>query len=87
MYNQQTNKQKGKANSRLITSFKVAIVTFKDLQKLVSQQQRENTRCRNSPRFFGFDSGGYSNNKKIRRKNWYEELREQRARDIETEIL
>jgi DNA polymerase elongation subunit (family B) len=30
---------------------------------------------------FGFDRSGYSNNKKIRRKNWYEELKEQRARD------
>ena len=37
--------------------------------------------------FFGFDRTVYSNNKKIRRKNWYEELREQRARDIETEML
>jgi hypothetical protein len=37
--------------------------------------------------FFGFDRSGYSNNKKIRRKNWYEELREQRARDIEAEML
>ena len=39
--------------------------------------------------FFGFDRTVYSNskNKKIRGKNWYEELREQRARDIETEML
>jgi hypothetical protein len=37
--------------------------------------------------FFGFDRSGYSNNKKIRRKNWYEELREQRARDIEAEMI
>jgi DNA polymerase elongation subunit (family B) len=37
--------------------------------------------------FFGFDRSGYSNIKKIRRKNWYEELREQRARDIEAEML
>jgi hypothetical protein len=37
--------------------------------------------------FFGFDRSGYSNNKKIKRKNWYEELREQRARDIETEMI
>jgi DNA polymerase elongation subunit (family B) len=36
---------------------------------------------------FGFDRSGYSNNKKIRRKNWYEELKEQRAREIETEML
>ena len=37
--------------------------------------------------FFGFDRTVYSNNKKIRKKNWYEELREQRATDIETEML
>ena len=37
--------------------------------------------------FFGFDRTVYSINKKIRRKNWYEELREQRVRDIETEML
>jgi hypothetical protein len=37
--------------------------------------------------FFGFDRTAYSNNKKIRRKNWYEELREQRAREIETEMI
>jgi hypothetical protein len=37
--------------------------------------------------FFGFDRSGYSNNNKIRRKNWYEELREQRTRDIEAEML
>ena len=37
--------------------------------------------------FFGFDRTVYSNNKTVRRKKWYEELREQRARDIETEML
>jgi hypothetical protein len=36
--------------------------------------------------FFGFDRVAYSNLKGGRRK-WYEELREQRARDIETEML
>jgi hypothetical protein len=29
--------------------------------------------------FFGFDRTVYSNNKKLRKKKWYEELREQRA--------
>jgi DNA polymerase elongation subunit (family B) len=36
--------------------------------------------------FFGFDRTIYSNIKKGRRR-WYEELKEQRARDIETEML
>jgi DNA polymerase elongation subunit (family B) len=36
--------------------------------------------------FFGFDRSAYSNLKKGRKK-WFEELREQRVRDIETEIL
>jgi DNA polymerase elongation subunit (family B) len=36
--------------------------------------------------FFGFDRGVYSNLKKGRRK-WYEELREQRVRDIEIETI
>jgi hypothetical protein len=36
--------------------------------------------------FFGFDRSAYSNVKNGRRK-WYEELREQRARDIETEMI
>ena len=36
--------------------------------------------------FFGFDRTIYSNIKKRKRK-WYEDLREQRARDIETEML
>ena len=36
--------------------------------------------------FFGFDRTVYSNSKKGRRK-WYEELREQRVKDIETEML
>ena len=35
--------KKDKANFKPIT-FKVATIVFKDLQKLVSQQQRENTR-------------------------------------------
>jgi hypothetical protein len=35
--------------------------------------------------FFGFDRMAYSNIKNRRRK-WYEELREQRVRDIETEM-
>ncbi|MDQ3902782.1 MAG: hypothetical protein M3247_03885, partial [Thermoproteota archaeon] len=39
--------------------------------------------------FVGFDRTTYSSNLKRynRRKKWYEELREQRARDIETEML
>jgi hypothetical protein len=38
--------------------------------------------------FFGFDRTVYSNLKKKRRKwRWYEELREQRVRDIEIEAL
>jgi hypothetical protein len=37
--------------------------------------------------FFGFDRTVYSNNKTVRRKKWYEELREQRVRDIETEMI
>ena len=36
--------------------------------------------------FFGFDRTAYSNIKKGRRK-WFEELKEQRVRDIETEML
>ena len=37
-------------------------------------------------RFFGLDRTAYSNFKKERRK-WYEELKEQRATDIETETI
>jgi hypothetical protein len=38
--------------------------------------------------FCGFDRIAYSNIKKGRRKwRWYEELREQRTRDIETEMI
>ena len=38
--------------------------------------------------FFGFNMNVYSNIKKGRRKwRWYEELREQKARDIETEMI
>ena len=36
--------------------------------------------------FFGFDRSTYSRFKKGR-KRWYDELREQRVRDIETEML
>ena len=37
--------------------------------------------------FFGFDTTAYSNSKRNNgRKKWYEELREQRTRDIETEM-
>jgi hypothetical protein len=36
--------------------------------------------------FFGFDRTVYSSPKNGRRR-WYEELKEQRARDIETEML
>jgi hypothetical protein len=38
-------------------------------------------------RYFGSDGGFYSNVKNGRRKKWYEELREQTTRDIETEII
>ena len=38
--------------------------------------------------FFGFDRTAYSNLKRNNeRKKWYEEFREQRARDIETEMI
>ena len=39
--------------------------------------------------YFGFDRTVYSdfNNKKGRRKWWYEELREERTRDIQTETM
>jgi DNA polymerase elongation subunit (family B) len=38
--------------------------------------------------FFEFDRSAYSNLKRGRRKwQWYEELREQKERDIETEML
>jgi hypothetical protein len=37
--------------------------------------------------YFGFDRTSYSGIKKGRRKRWYDELREQRTRDIETEML
>ena len=40
----------------------------------------------NSSWIFGFDRSAYSNIKRGRKK-WYEELREQRTRDIETEML
>jgi len=36
--------------------------------------------------FFGFDETVYSNIKNARKK-WYEELREQRTREIETEMM
>ena len=38
--------------------------------------------------FFGFDRTAYSDPKGYnRRKKWYQELREQRVRDIETEMI
>jgi DNA polymerase elongation subunit (family B) len=38
--------------------------------------------------YFGFDRNVYSNPKRNeRRKKWYEELNEQRTRDIETEMI
>lgn len=38
--------------------------------------------------YFGFDRITYSNFKRNNvRKKWYEELREQRVRDIKTEML
>jgi hypothetical protein len=36
---------------------------------------------------FGFDKTVYSNAKKKERKKWYDELREERTRDIQTETL
>jgi hypothetical protein len=37
--------------------------------------------------YFGFNRTAYSNIKKGRSKKWYEELREQRTRDIEAEMI
>jgi hypothetical protein len=37
--------------------------------------------------FFGFDRSVYSNLKKGRKRKWYEELREQRVRDVEIETI
>jgi hypothetical protein len=37
--------------------------------------------------FFGFDRTAYSNFKKKIKRKWYEELREQRVRDIEIETI
>ncbi|MFL6398236.1 MAG: hypothetical protein ACJ71G_05440 [Nitrososphaeraceae archaeon] len=37
--------------------------------------------------FFGFDRTAYSNLNVRRKWRWYEELREQRVRDIQTEML
>jgi hypothetical protein len=38
--------------------------------------------------FFGFDRTAYRNLKRNNgKRKWYEELKEQRARDIETEML
>jgi hypothetical protein len=38
--------------------------------------------------FFGFDRTVYNDLKRNKgKKKWYEELKEQRARDIETEML
>jgi hypothetical protein len=37
--------------------------------------------------YFGFNRTAYSDIKKGRRKRWYQEIREQRARDIETEMI
>ena len=37
--------------------------------------------------YFGFDRSAYSDLKKERRRKWYEEMREQKLRDIETEML
>jgi hypothetical protein len=37
--------------------------------------------------YFGFDRSVYSNIKKGRSRKWYEELKEQRTRDIETELI
>jgi hypothetical protein len=42
------------------------------------------------PGFFGFNRIAYSNFKRnngVRKWRWYEELREQRIRDIQTEML
>ena len=37
--------------------------------------------------FFGFDRTVYSNFKKKKGRKWYEELREERTRDIQTETM
>jgi hypothetical protein len=37
--------------------------------------------------YFGFNRTIYSNSKRNGRKKWYEELREQRVRDIEIETI
>ena len=38
--------------------------------------------------YYGFDRTAYNDsNRNNARKKWYEELREQRARDVETEML
>ncbi|HJT46826.1 MAG TPA: hypothetical protein VJ729_01500 [Nitrososphaeraceae archaeon] len=37
--------------------------------------------------FFGFDRTAYSNLKNGSKRRWFEELREQRLRDIETEMF
>jgi hypothetical protein len=37
--------------------------------------------------YFGFDRSAYSDLKKESRRKWYEEMREQKLRDIETEML
>jgi hypothetical protein len=37
--------------------------------------------------FFGFDRTVYGNPKRKGKWRWYEEIREQRARDIEAEML
>jgi hypothetical protein len=37
--------------------------------------------------FFGFDRTLYGNYKKKKGRKWYEELREERTRDIQTEAM
>jgi hypothetical protein len=37
--------------------------------------------------YFGFDRNLYGKPRKNRKKKWYEELQEERTKDIQTEIL
>jgi hypothetical protein len=37
--------------------------------------------------FLGFNRTAYSNLEKGRKRRWFEELKEQRAKDIETEMI
>ena len=67
------------------------IQTVKSLPQYDKQKYKEMTldAAETVLGFFGFDRTAYSNLKKNNgtRKKWYEELREQRVKDIETEML